>query len=146
MRLSLAVSLIKFLTTSTYINSERNTHKNATGPRGWENDQALMSRGKRKDDQYDDEEYHDLDTWEEADVESEGDDDDENDGSDEQRRGRKSGLRSSNQNDINFEKTLEEYDEKEIGYLSEVSNTSRSYIAPWEFLAVFSLNFIFDSI
>ena len=95
-----------------------------------------MSRGKRKDDKYDDEEYHDLDPWEEADEETdededEDDDDDENDGSDEQRRGKKSAVRSSNQNDINFEKTLEEYDEKEIGYLSEVSNHSRSYTVPW---------------
>ena len=110
------------------MNSERNTHKNATGPRGWENDQALMSRGKMKDARYDDGEYHDLDAWEEADEETDDDDDDvddENDDTEERQRGKKFAQRSSNLNDINFEKTLEEYDEKEIGYLSEVRNHLR---------------------
>ena len=116
------------------MDSERSTHKNATGPRGWENDQALMSRGKMKNSKYDDGDYHDLDAWEESDEETDDDDDDaDKDSGDEQRRGKKSAQRSSNLNDINFEKTLEEYDEKEIGYLSEVRSFLRSEFPPWTF-------------
>ena len=105
--------------------SERNTQRGGTAPRGWENDQAMMSRGKRKGARNDsDGEYPDMEGWEEADDE----DDEEstygdNDGDEEFVKGgggKKIALRSSNQNDMNFEKTLEEYDEKELGYLSDV--------------------------
>lgn len=96
------------------------------GPRGWENDQALMGKGRMKrdneeDDDDSDGEYPDMDGWEEADDEDLSDDDTSDNASN--RRGKKCAHRSSNLNDLNFEKTLEGYDEKEIGYLSEVVNT-----------------------
>jgi hypothetical protein len=87
------------------------------GPRGWENDKELMSRGKMKNADDSDGEYPDMHGWEEADDEDESTDEEEEEG---HRRGKSTALRSSNLNDINFEKTMAEYDEKEIGYLSEV--------------------------
>lgn len=63
-------------------------------------------------------EYPDMEGWEEADDEDEEDSDSEC--GETELRGKKTAHRSSNLNDVNFEKTLEEYDEIEIGYLSEV--------------------------
>lgn len=82
-----------------------------------------MSRGRMKGrNDSDDEEYPDMEGWEEADDEDEeSDSDDDDEGDVPQRRGKKIAHRSSNQNDIAFEKTLEEYDETDLGYLSEVS-------------------------
>ena len=65
--------------------SEETTHPKAkVGPRGWENDQALMKKGVMKrgkkggDEYYDDEgegEEDDMDEWSEADDEDEDDED-----------------------------------------------------------------------
>ena len=108
--------------------SERNTQRGTTAPRGWENDQALMTRGRMKggNKSDDDGEYPDMEGWEEADdedddiSEADSENEDENGRENDQRRGKKFAHRSSNQNDIAFEKTLEEYGEEELGYLSEV--------------------------
>ena len=63
--------------------SEETTHPKAkVGPRGWENDQALMKkgvmkRGKKGGDEYydDEEEGEDMDEWSEADDEEDEDED-----------------------------------------------------------------------
>jgi hypothetical protein len=110
-----------------HMSSERNTQRNSVAPRGWENDQALMGKGRMKRDNDEDDsdgEYPDMEGWEEADDDDEDLSDDDNSDYASNRRGKKSAHRSSNLNDLNFEKTLEEYDEKEIGYLSEVMYTS----------------------
>lgn len=75
-------------------------------------------KNKNEDD------YPDMDGWEEADDE-ESDDEDEDRG--------KTAYRSSTQNDINFEKTLEQYDENDFGYLDEVNCY---VILFWHFLYV----------
>ena len=66
-------------------------------------------------------EYPDMHGWEEADDEDESSEDEDQEEQGNHRRGKSTALRSSNLNDVNFEKTMAEYDEKEIGYLSEVS-------------------------
>ena len=89
-----------------------------------------MSRGTRKGARNDSEaEYPDMEGWEEADDED--DEDSEESDYDEDFSinggGKKNALRSSNQNDMNFEKTLEEYEEKEFGYLSEVRDMENKF-------------------
>lgn len=106
------------------MHSERSTQRGGAAPRGWENDQAMMSRGTRKGARNDSEaEYPDMEGWEEADDEDDEDFSEDSDGDEDysvKKGGKKNALRSSNQNDMNFEKTLEEYEEKEFGYLSDV--------------------------
>jgi PDZ domain-containing secreted protein len=62
-------------------------------------------------------EYPDMEGWEEADDEDEESSDEEFEKSNQ--RGKRQAKKSSNQNDLNFEKTFEEYDESAIGYLSD---------------------------
>lgn len=62
-------------------------------------------------------EYPDMEGWEEADDEDEESSDEEFENSNQ--RGKRQAKKSSNQNDLNFEKTFEEYDESAIGYLSD---------------------------
>ena len=134
--LTFSIVIILYLCFLYLYFSERNTQRGTTAPRGWENDQALMTRGRMKggNKSDDDGEYPDMEGWEEADDEdddiSSADSEDENENEngrengreDAQRRGKKFAHRSSNQNDIAFEKTLEEYGEEELGYLSEVGS------------------------
>jgi hypothetical protein len=100
-----------------YYFSEKATQRGNQAPRGWENDKELRSKAYMKKELDSDGEYPDMEGWEEADDEDEESSDEEFENSNQ--RGKRQAKKSSNQNDLNFEKTFEEYDESAIGYLSD---------------------------
>ena len=100
--------------------SENKTVKSAVNPRGWENDQALLTRGvlkKKHNNEFGD----DDDNWSEADDDEEGEEEDNDEECD--RLNQTKGVRTQfdSKADEEFERFLDdEYDDEKIGYIDDV--------------------------